>query len=114
MCTEGQASDACRAWLAHLVGAGCRLAYHGDFDWAGIHIARQVLTGPLSASAEPWRFGADDYLAAVDRLERTRPLAGVPVGTPWDPGLAEAMAHHERTVFEEQVVADLLADLCDG
>lgn len=58
-----------------------------------------------------WRFGPGAYVAAVSSLDRTRSLAGAAVETPWDPDLAAVMNDRGRTVYEEQVVGDLLADL---
>ncbi len=38
-------------------------------------------------------------------------LAGEPVATPWDPGLAGAMACHDVRIEEELSLDTLLADL---
>lgn len=65
VCTDGMPAAAQRVLLNQLRGAGARLRYHGDFDWAGLRIGRQVLQGH---GAEPWRFGCADYLAAVQSL----------------------------------------------
>ena len=47
-------------------------------------------------------------LRAATRLPR---LAGEPVATPWDPGLAAAMACHDVRIEEELSLDTLLADL---
>src|SRR5690606_20784180 len=51
---------------------------------------------------------AADYLAAVTEGTHSLRLTGSPAPSPWDPGLATAMAEHARAV-EEEFVADLLA-----
>jgi Protein of unknown function C-terminus (DUF2399) len=50
-------SAAQQTLLAQLAaaGAGARLRYHGDFDWAGLVIGNFVMR---EFGAEPWRFGA--------------------------------------------------------
>jgi Protein of unknown function C-terminus (DUF2399) len=45
---------------------------------------------------------------AATRLPR---LAGEPVATPWDPGLATAMACHDVRIEEELSLDTLLTDL---
>lgn len=105
VCLEGQPSTAARRLLDLLRVAGVPLRIHGDFDWAGLRIARLVVErhGP-----EPWRYGAEDYLAAP----AGPPLdAGGPVDMPWDPGLATAMVDRGRAVHEEAQMERLLADL---
>ena len=66
-----------RAWalLDLLAADGCRFAYHGDFDWGGLRIARSVID---RYGAEPWRFQRDDYLAAASlgRLSLGPPPTG--------------------------------------
>ena len=47
---------------------------------------------------------------AVHAATRRR-LAGEPVATPWDPGLAGAMACHDVRIEEELSLDTLLADL---
>lgn len=107
ICTDGMPSAAPQTLLRLLGAAGARLRFHGDFDWPGLVIGNFVLR---EFEAEPWRFGASDYLAAtIDH-----PLAlnvGKPVVARWDPNLADAMAARGVVVHEEAVVADLLLDL---
>lgn len=83
--------------------------YHGDFDWPGIAIARRV----FDRGARPWRFGRDDYRAAVDRLpaDSRLGLSGRAEATPWDEGLGAAMTAADVAVHEEAIVHLLLADL---
>jgi len=52
--------------------------------------------------------GASDYRLTTPAGVR---LAGDPVNTPWDPGLAEAMSVEGHAVYEETVGDQLLADL---
>lgn len=54
---------------------------------------------------------ASDYEEAVMAGPRVPRLAGEPGATPWDPGLAAAMAHHDIAVHEETVLPVLLSDL---
>jgi uncharacterized protein (TIGR02679 family) len=83
--------------------------YHGDFDWPGIAIARRV----FERGAVPWRFGRDDYVAAVERVpaDNRLGLSGRVEATPWDEGLGRAMAAVDVAVHEEAIVDLLLADL---
>jgi len=83
--------------------------YHGDFDWPGIAIARRI----FSRGARPWRFGRADYEEAIDRLpaENRLGLTGRAEITPWDAGLAAAMAAADVAVHEEAIVDFLLSDL---
>jgi hypothetical protein len=66
---------------------------------------------------QPWRFDRDAYEAAatavlaVHAAARLPLLAGEPVATPWDPGLAAAMARHAVRIEEELSLDTLLADL---
>nr|KEP23577.1 hypothetical protein DA06_06940 [Georgenia sp. SUBG003] len=92
-----------------LVAAGADVRYHGDFDVAGVAMAARLFT----RGVRPWRFGEEDYLAAlgpIDGLVRL-PLTGVVPATPWDPRLAEAMTTHGAAIHEEAQLGLLLADL---
>ena len=86
-----------------MIGADCR--YHGDFDWAGLRIAR-YLNGQVPWI--PWRYTGADYRAALQDGEPSLPLAANPAESPWDPSLAAAMAECGLAV-EEEAVANLLA-----
>lgn len=79
-------SAAQRTLISQVAAAGARLRYHGDFDWPGLTIGNFV-TGALGA--QPWRFGADDYLAACQGGESR--LSGGRIEAGWDPRLAAAM-----------------------
>jgi hypothetical protein len=104
VCVEGQPSAAAQMLLRQLADAGARVAYHGDFDWAGLRIAHLVLD---RFGARPWRFGRADYLAAP----AGPPLEGQLTAASWDPALPAAMVDRGVAVHEEQVVDDLLDDL---
>jgi uncharacterized protein (TIGR02679 family) len=104
MCLEGQPRTAAHLLLIRLVAAGARLVYHGDFDWAGIHIGNLVMRRYRAA---PWRFSSEDYRVARGGTE----LLGAPVAAIWDPKLEAAMIETGRAVHEEQVVDMLLTDL---
>lgn len=105
VCTSGQPSAAVIELLTGLTSAGSECRYHGDFDWAGLRIAR-FLSGAVPWT--PWRFSAEDYLSAVEDQSLSLPLAGTPAESPWDPELADAMAGRGLAI-EEEAVADLLA-----
>jgi uncharacterized protein (TIGR02679 family) len=104
VCLEGQPRTAARVLLGLLAAAGARLAYHGDFDWAGIHIANVVVR---RHGAVPWRFSSADYRAA----RGGRALLGDPVAAAWDPELDTAMRERGLAVHEEEVLDLLLRDL---
>ncbi len=103
-CLSGNPAAAGMALLAR-----ASVRYHGDFDWAGIAIARRV----FDRGAGPWRFGRDDYADAVDRLpaDNRLGLSGRAQATPWDEGLCAAMIAADVAVHEEATVDLLLADL---
>ncbi|UKA60549.1 TIGR02679 family protein [Arthrobacter sp. FW306-2-2C-D06B] len=105
VCTSGQPSTAVVELLRRLTGEGAECRYHGDFDWAGLRIARS-----LSAHVKwmPWRYKATDYRAALRDGKPSLRLAGSPAGSPWDPNLAVAMAEC-GLALEEEAVANLLA-----
>lgn len=105
VCLNGQPATPVQVLLRQLAAAGARLHVHGDFDWGGLQIARQVLE---RFGARPWRMGAADYLAAAHLGGR---LGRVPKSSPWDPELALALARQRRAVHEELVAGTLLLDL---
>jgi uncharacterized protein (TIGR02679 family) len=104
ICVNGQFTTPLLVLLRQLRAAGARLRYHGDFDPAGLAIARRVMA---ESGAGPWRFGAEDYLAAP-KGER---FSGQPGATPWNEALRGAMAENGRAVHEEAVFDLLAADL---
>lgn len=108
VCTEGQPSTAFRRLARIAVAGGAELRYHGDFDWPGVAIAADVID---RHQARPWLMSADDYLAGATAGERYQELTGLPVPTPWDPRLAEAMRATGRAVYEENVADHLLTSL---
>lgn len=99
--TGGRPSLVTLEVLSRLSTAGARLLYHGDFDWAGVAIANDLVhrLGVL-----PWRMSADDYLALPARL----PLHGTRVEAAWDGELSAAMAHRGLAVHEEAALPQLL------
>ena len=110
ICVEGQPATAARILLARLAALGARLCYHGDFDWGGVRIANLIME---RHGAVPWRFGTASYRRAVQGGKRGKKLEGRPVEASWDGELASAMRELGRAVHEEEVLEDLLADLCD-
>jgi uncharacterized protein (TIGR02679 family) len=112
VCTDGMPAAAQRCLLSQLARAGARLRYHGDFDWPGLGIGNHLMR---EHGAAPWRFGADDYLAAVRTAPSpAHPLAGRPVEASWDEALTPAMRDHDATIAEEAVAAVLLQDLASA
>ena len=111
ICTEGVPSAACWRLLTQLGATAGRLdvRWRNDFDWAGLRI-----TGAATSrvSATPWRMGEDDYRAALT-LGDSEPLRGTPALSPWDSGLATALAAVGRSVMEERLIPQLLDDLRD-
>ena len=98
--------------MQEMQNADAVLRYHGDFDWAGLAIAKPL----IGAGALPWRFGASDYrdgLARNARLKHLSPPSSL-VETPWDHSLAAAMLEQCISVEEETVTEDLLSDLAFG
>ena len=119
VCVGGQPSAAGWRLLDLLAAGGAEFRYHGDFDWGGIRIARAVRerVGQGRSHWQPWRYDRNAYEAAatavlaVHAATRLPRLAGEPVATPWDPGLAAAMACHDVRIEEELSLDALLADL---
>lgn len=105
VCTSGQASTAVLELLETLTSQGAVCRYHGDFDWAGLRIARTV---GARVPWTPWRYTAGDYLAGLEDGASSLQLAGEPVDSPWDPQLSAEMAQ-KGIALEEEAVADLLA-----
>jgi len=110
VCTDGMPAAAQQTLLTQLAAAGARLRYHGDFDWPGLSIGNFVMR---EFAAEPWRFGAADYLGACAGGTLTLP-AQDRVEARWDDRLTAAMAQQALAVHEEALVETLLADLVIG
>lgn len=111
VCTDGMPAAAQRCLLSQLARAAARLRYHGDFDWPGLRIANRVMR---EQPAQPWRFGASDYIAAVRVAPGPgRPLEGTAVEASWDEALTAAMRQHRVAIAEEALAASLLQDLDD-
>ncbi|MFE1286845.1 TIGR02679 family protein [Streptomyces sp. NPDC058751] len=108
VCLQGQPSAAALTLLRGLSARGAVLLHHADFDWGGVRITTAL--GRV-APWRPWRYGAPDYRAAVAGLSEPQHLTGTAAATPWDPGLAAAMAEHGVRVEEESVLDALLSDL---
>lgn len=107
VCTSGQPSTAVVELLLRLTQSGAAVRYHGDFDWAGLRIARALAA---RVPWTPWRFDSEDYMKAADEAMSLR-LTGTPAESPWDPALAVIMAERGLAIEEEAVGHLLAADL---
>lgn len=103
VCSSGRPTVAVVTLLRQLAATGATLRQHADFDATGLSITNWLAD---RAGTTPWRMGADDYAAATPGAAVA--LAGRLPPTPWDPGLAAAMASTGRAVHEEDVRATLL------
>lgn len=108
VCTGGQPSTAVVELLRRLSAAGAQVRYHGDFDWAGLRIARALGS---QVPWVPWRYRAVDYLAAVAEGAHSLRLTGSAAPSPWDPELATVMAERGISIEEEFVVERLVEDV---
>lgn len=104
VCTSGRPALVTLEVLSRLLDAGADLRYHGDFDWAGVAMAEDLVR---RFGVRPWRMGVEDYLALPGRL----PLQGQRVDASWDPELSAAMAHRGVAVHEEATLPDLTGSL---
>ncbi|HEY1620732.1 MAG TPA: TIGR02679 family protein [Streptosporangiaceae bacterium] len=108
VCLGGQPSAAGWRLLELLAAGGAEFAYHGDFDWGGIRIARTVSD---RVSWRSWRYDHLAYESAASAALSLAPLPGAPAATPWDPELAASMRRHGVRVEEELTIDALLQDL---
>jgi uncharacterized protein (TIGR02679 family) len=104
ICTEGMPSAAVHALLGS-AGAAC-IRWRNDFDWTGVRLTAAALA--RYPNAVPWRMTADDYRPHAGSGPV---LLGAPIGTAWDPRLAEWMRECGRAVMEERLLDILLRDL---
>ena len=116
ICTSGQLSLAARRLLGRLVAGGTTLRYSGDFDAAGLGIARGCLQR-YGDACRLWRLDPEDYRRALrhpapavesERLELLR--SSFPQLVP--PLLAGGAAYQEALV--PALVADLLRFAADS
>ena len=109
VCTDGMPAAAQRYLISQLATAHARLFYHGDFDWPGIRIGNHVMR---EHGAQPWRFGAADYEAAVQTVSGLgQTLTGKVIDALWDTALSMVMQQHQVSIPEEAMAASLLRDL---
>jgi uncharacterized protein (TIGR02679 family) len=104
ICTEGVPSAAAHQLLKH--AAAATVWWRNDFDWAGVRMTTAALT--RYPRLRPWRMSAADYRSAAGSGQ---PLLGTPATTPWDPHLATEMMTIGKSVMEERLLPELLADL---
>jgi uncharacterized protein (TIGR02679 family) len=107
ICGNGMPGAAQQTLMWQLVASGAQLAYHGDFDWAGVRIGNFVMR---EMGATAWRFSTENYVAAcnghVGRLAE-----GERVEANWDARLDGEMCNRRQEVHEEAVVETLIGDL---
>lgn len=108
ICTEGMLSGAAESLLRALSSAGIQLHFHGDFDWGGVRIGN-VLVERFGAC--PWQYAREDYESAVAAVSPKADLIGSPIQARWDAELSAAMDQLRIAVYEEQLIARLIADL---
>lgn len=109
VCTDGMPAAAQRVLLTQLADAGAKLLYHGDFDWAGIHIANTVMR---LCNADPWHLLSADYQRALVAFpHKERDLSETDVTASWDATLVNAMQSHGLAIPEEAVASLLIDDL---
>lgn len=104
VCTEGMPRSSVHLILERLRASGAELAFHADFDWAGVRIGNLLLH---RYEATPWRMSAHDY----EQTPGGPSLYGLRVPATWDAKLEEVMSTRGTAAHEEAVVANLLADL---
>ncbi len=107
VCVNGQFATPALVLLRQLRDAGARLHYHGDFDPAGLVIARRVFR---ESGARPWRYGEADYRVAP----KGKTFVGKVGVTPWSVELEAEMQRDGRVVHEEAVFDRLAQDLREG
>jgi uncharacterized protein (TIGR02679 family) len=109
VCTDGMPGAAQRTLLLQLAEAGAHLNYHGDFDWPGLRIGNWVMR---ACGARPWRYGAEEYLAAANAIHtHGRALEAATIEADWDKTLAQTMRACGWAIDEEAVATTLLQDL---
>lgn len=106
VCVAGRFNSAAATLLRYLASSGVKLQYHGDFDYAGIAIANEVIA---RFGAKPLRFDTASYLHALKTPGY--PPEGRRVEASWDSHLASAIADHNRAIHEEAVVEDVVSEL---
>lgn len=111
ICGNGMPGAAQQTLMRQLGASGAQLAYHGDFDWAGIRIGNFVMR---ELGAVPWRFSVEDYMAACAGAVGIL-AEGEMVEADWDAELGGEMRDRRQEVHEEAVVETLIGDLdCNG
>lgn len=137
VCSSGRPTLATLTLIRQLTAGGARAFQHADFDPAGLAITAWLAE---RAGSIPWRMTSAAYRRALAEPTFPRPRATSPrpgatdpgpsptsprpsptsprprlVGpvpaTPWDPTLREAMAEAGVAVYEEQLRAELLAEM---
>jgi uncharacterized protein (TIGR02679 family) len=119
VCTDGVPTNIAVDLVRRLAEAECQLYVRADVDTAGITIVRMLLS--VAPNARLWRYDAATYLQAVgsaaQRPETGLGGAGADVGIGISEagiavdGLAAVYEARGRPLHEENLLADLLADL---
>lgn len=106
MCVDGRATSPSLMLLSFLERDGALLRYQGDADWPGLAIQADLRR---HVRLNAWRLTASDLGQFHNRPGI--PLDGDAVATPWEPGLAPALADRGAALHEETILDVLLADL---
>ena len=112
VCTNGQLNLADRLLLAELQAGGAGLRYAGDFDPAGLRIARSVLER-YPNSATLWRMTADDYRRALRPDSPRLQAAEIPHFEGALVTVGDAMRDVGRAGYQEALLADLAEDVME-
>jgi len=114
LCSAGWPSLAVHRLLTLLMAADPRLRYYysGDFDVAGLHIARLMLS--RYPAMVPWRLTAADYRQALQAQNpriHQRDLAALERLRETFPDLVDALRSEGRWAYQEGISALLQTDL---
>lgn len=103
VCSSGQPSAAVAQLVSQLANSEADVVVHADFDPGGFAVVNSL----AALGARPWRMGADDYAAALERSQAPWEGDRVPA-TPWSPELRGRFVHERRVVYQEQLLDVIL------
>lgn len=110
ICSNGWPGSAVLLLIGQLLDAGAELAYHGDFDTAGLAICERMMRLGLT----PWQMDAQNYRAAIAAADAAGAVLlkerQAPGATPWDVSLQPLLDEVRRAVHEERLLPGLIAE----